>query len=387
MRTSRAAIVSTFLIAACLASPPPAARALFLRPQLDTVPIDRLVKNLEEAVAKKPNDAQLLYNLARVHAMAYAQKADTAQVMRGKPEQGAWFGFTPAYIPFKVQKTDDPKKLAEAWAHLEKAIATYARVLKIDPDHLAAKLGHAWAVEQAGKKEEAIRAYRRLIDQAWEQDGKRQRLPLGGHTITGEAAGYLVALLDPKEDAREIEALEEKMARLKSLPRPITPIVVALRDGVGVHSLEDRAARVRFDADGTGEQEWTWITPDAGWLVFDPAGTGRITSALQLFGSASFWLFWETGYDALAALDDDADGLLRGPELKGLAIWRDRNRNGISEPGEVRPLEHWGIVGLSCRYQRDAGHPDHMAFAAKGVLLRDGSTRPSYDLILRPWRK
>ena len=86
------------------------------------------------------------------------------------------------------------------------------------------------------------------------------------------------------------------------------------------------------------------------WLVFDKQSTGSITSGLQLFGNVTFWLFWRNGYDALRALDDDGDGRIAGAELAGLALWHDRNADGVSDRGEVRPVSEWGIVSLSCEY-------------------------------------
>ena len=101
-----------------------------------------------------------------------------------------------------------------------------------------------------------------------------------------------------------------------------------------------------------------------------------------MFGNVTFWMFWETGYDALAALDDNRDGELRGKELAGLALWHDANGNGISEPGEVKPLSEYGIIALSCRFARDPKHPDRIAFSKTGVTYKDGSTRPTFDLVL-----
>ena len=125
----------------------------------------------------------------------------------------------------------------------------------------------------------------------------------------------------------------------------------------------------------------TWITPKAAWLVLDRRGTGRVASALQLLGSASFNLFWDSGYDALAALDDDGDGRLTDGELRGLALWHDADRDGVSDPGEVRPLAHWGIVALSCR-QETGRHG--VVLSPRGVTYRNGATRPTYDVILHP---
>ena len=73
---------------------------------------------------------------------------------------------------------------------------------------------------------------------------------------------------------------------------------------------------------------------------------------------------------------------MRGHELDGLALWHDANSNGISERGEVRTLASYDIVALNCRATRDSRHPDHIFASAAGVTYRDGSTRPTYDLVL-----
>ena len=128
--------------------------------------------------------------------------------------------------------------------------------------------------------------------------------------FTQEAAGYLIPLLDKERDAAEIADLRAKQSDIAGRPRAITPIAIPLTDDLPAHGIVDRLARVRFDADGSGPREWTWITPDAGWLVYDAADRGTITSALQLFGNVTFWLFWSNGYEPMRALDDNGDGEL-----------------------------------------------------------------------------
>ena len=105
--------------------------------------------------------------------------------------------------------------------------------------------------------------------------------------FTQEAAGYLVPLLDKDRDAAEIADLTAKQSQIRSLPRAITPVAIPLTDELPPHAIVDRLARVRFDADGNGPREWTWITPEAGWLVYDAEDRGTITSALQWFGDVS----------------------------------------------------------------------------------------------------
>lgn len=373
---------AALLLLACLAAP---TAARFLRPDLVNVPIDRLVTNLEAVAKKEPKNVAARLNVARAHGMAYASKADSAQVWRNKEERGVWFGFTPKLAPFEVKKTDDRKKLAEAQAHLRKAKAWFDEALKLDENNLSALLGRAWVLEQSGEKKEAVAAYRATIKKAWEKEKEAQVGGLGGRFYTAEAAEYLVPLLDAEADKKEIAELKERSEKLRKLPRPVTPIAVPLRGGLGAADLIDARARVAFDADGSGlKRRWTWVAPGkAGWLVYDPRATGRVTSGLQLFGSVTFWMFWEDGYQALSALDDNGDGVLTGRELAGLAIWHDANGDGVCDPGEVRPLAEYGIVSLSCRADRSAVPPGCAAWARAGVTFRDGTTRPTFDVVLQ----
>jgi tetratricopeptide (TPR) repeat protein len=359
--------------------------AIFIRADLEKVPVERLIANLEKAAAAEPMKVETALNLARTHAMAYAKKADELEVNKRTPTV-PWMGYSPPQIPFAaVVKTDDAAKKEAAAKHLADAIKWYETALKLDADNYAVRIGLAWATEQSGKKDEAIKLYRKLIEDAWDKKEKDLKaLGLSGQTIMTEAGGYLIALLDAEKDKAEIATLKERIAKLKALPRPVTPIAVPLKAGLNAADIEDQKAEVAFDADGTGEKKkWSWIRPNAAWLVYDPASSGQVGSALQLFGSVTFRLAWSNGYGALAALDDDGDGELRGRELAGLALWHDANGNGSVERGEVNPLKDYEIVALSCRWEASRTHPEKITFSPKGVTYKDGSTRPTYDLILR----
>lgn len=374
--------VSALAIAAVLGS---AASAEYVPVEVENVPIERLTKNLEAAVAKDPASAGAVLNLARAHAMAYALRSETVPVRKKQPDD-LWFGYEPVLVPFRaVVPTKDPERLKAATTHLAAALKLYGDALKLKPDDLIAKLGQAWLLSQTENKVEAVAALRGVLEKGWEEYKVRKDDGLLGLAVVAEGTGYLVPLLDAVKDKEEIATLRQRALELEKHPRPITPIAVPLKAGLGASDLEDLSARVRFDADGTGvRKEWTWIRRDAAWLVHDPRRTGRITSGLQLFGSVTFWMFWETGYDALSALDDDRDGRLSGRELDGLALWEDADANGVSDPGEVRSLSAHGIVAISCRHERLTGHPDRIASSPKGITFSDGSTRPTYDLVLHP---
>ncbi|MGE5836381.1 MAG: tetratricopeptide repeat protein [Acidobacteriota bacterium] len=370
--------------------------AMFVQPLLDSVPIDRLIVNLEKLSRDTPADVALRLNIARAHSMAYAYKTNTAQIQRGNEKLGVWTGHEPSYTQFAVKKAADAAAEQIARGHLDQAIARYREIIALAPAgtapqsgfparlDLVAQLGLGWCLTQAGERDAAIAQLRKVVETSSPlEDSRRMLVFQGQRSLTEEAIRYLVPLLDPDKDRQEITALRDRASQLATTVRPITPIAVPLREDLTALEITDYDAGVLFDADGSGiARRWTWITPDAGWLVYDQRGTRQIDSALQMFGSVSFWLFWENGYRALRALDDDGDRRLAGPELTGLAIWRDRNGNGRSESGEVRPLGAWHIVSLSCDYEIDPTHPDEIVFSPAGVTFRDGSTRPTFDIVL-----
>ena len=363
--------------------------ALYVRMDIQNVPVERVTANLERELADSPRDVRLLVNLARVHAMAFAQKRDTVPtaVAMGTVTQrqiSPWLGYgVPDHIQAEVRTINDPQALADAREQLNKAISRYREALAIDPQNLVARLGLGWCLLQAGDRGGAVAALRDVIAQSWPADRKSVRVHAGQRSLTEEAARYLIPLLDDVQDRTEIDELKSRARELEKQPRAITPIAIPLEDHLEAADIEDGDRTVAFDADGSGfQRRWTWIRPNAGWLVFDRHDDRRVTSGLQLFGSVTFWLFWENGYQALRALDDDGDGSLAGRELDGLAVWRDQNVNGMSERGEVRPVAAWGIRALSCLYEYDTQHPDEIAFSPRGVTFANGKVRPTFDLVL-----
>jgi tetratricopeptide (TPR) repeat protein len=358
--------------------------AIFMQLETREVPLARLTANLERERQADPKNIQTVINLARLHAMAFALKRTELPATDRTPDkvERPFYGYGDGLVPDRVEQAFSREQEQAARAALTKAIAFYEDALALDAKNLTARLGHAWTLDQAGRKADAIAEYRRVIEQAWPVEQKARSGMLGRRFYTEEAVGYLIPLLNSKTDAEEIATLQAHREALSAMPRPVTPIAIPLEDGTPLTAMLDPLARVRFDADGSGlRREWTWITPHAGWLVYDATDRSTIRSALQLFGSVSFWLFWTNGYDALAALDDNGDGDLRGDELAHLGLWIDRDRDGTSDPGEVQPLAAHGIVALSCAYE--AGDGSRVAaMSPKGAVLTDGRTRPTYDVIL-----
>lgn len=194
---------------------------------------------------------------------------------------------------------------------------------------------------------------------------------------------------DPSVDNARIDEVSTKLvearAREQNIERLRSPILFSLTAPAPLPSLLDPTITTTFDLDATGKGErWPWLQPTTAILVYDPNRTGRITSGLQLFGSATFWLFFPNGYDAMDSLDDNRDGELAGCELQGLAVWFDRNQNGVSDPGEVLPIETLGIAALATKgHEPDPDHP-HSLRHPTGLRMTDGRVLPTYDWFTSP---
>jgi len=404
----------------------PVGEAMFIQYETDQVPVERVFAGLKTKLIAAPDDFETHYQLARLYAMVAFKdvikvpviKDDgrsnrAGSVLHGSPGSDTGTPETShnrqAPSPATQAKgTNATIHLANALRHFDLALA----LLKKDPEAQKKtwlikpiQLGKAWCLEKAGRREDAIAAYRQALAISWHMEvikdfktedwvkGLRYELTepveldqpkvgfrsgfLGsGVCFSEECISYLLNLLDPQKDAEEIRILKARQARLERMPRAVTPILIPLSD-VPFEAMVDPAAAVAFDLDGSGlSRHWGWITPKAAWLVFDGKQTGKITSGLQLFGSVTFWVFWRDGYQSLGSLDANGDGLLNGTELNGLALWQDLNGNGVSEPGEVKPLSAYGIDQLSCRGENVG---PGLRQSRQGVRFKDGSVRPSYD--------
>lgn len=209
--------------------------------------------------------------------------------------------------------------------------------------------------------------------------------------VSYEAAlGYSRVLLVRGDAPTEAEAelVEEMNATREHLkgrytgPRFITPIVFGLEPEVGLDERIDTSAATCFDLDGDGRVErWSWPRANTAFLVWDPDREGRVESGRTLFGSGTWWLFFDDGYQALGALDDDRDGWVAGGELDGLAAWFDRDGDGVSDPSEVVALEDVGVAGLSTR---PTGRVGRSLANEVGLVLADGRVLPTWDWVTRP---
>lgn len=181
------------------------------------MPVAKVVETLTALAEANPKDALVRYRLARAHAAAYGRKSETVPVQPGKESEGVWFGFNSAHLPFEVARVDDLAKLKAASEHLERATARYREVLQLEPENLSARLGIAWCMLQSGDKATAMAEFRAVIDAAWDKEKGLRPVDWKTHSIVLEGAGHLSPMLDKKEDAKEIAALNERTGQLKKI--------------------------------------------------------------------------------------------------------------------------------------------------------------------------
>jgi hypothetical protein len=91
-----------------------------------------------------------------------------------------------------------------------------------------------------------------------------------------------------------------------------------------------------------------WPTATTPWLVRDLDSSGTIDGGHELFGTGTRMpdgTLAPSGFAALGVLDDDGDGRIApaDPGWSSLALWRDRNRDRKTEPGELLSLDEGGV--------------------------------------------
>ncbi len=377
-----------------------AAPSFALWARATAVPINRLLKNINAHIARNPKDAQGYYVRGRLHSLAFATGTRNLEVFESGADKLPEF---PGYDSIFAKRTGKFQLTSEARLHLLKSIQDYQRATELDSNNAMAYLGLGWVLEDgaifadkvnafpkekkprnspANWQEKALAAYRQAYKLTVARDLKLDGLGPGAHAaISYEAGESILRMLRNRtltnEARTEIAQIETTIAEIEKKPRAITPIIFPLSEPTSLENLMAHDQHVRFDLAGDGKaSRWPWVKSNVGILVWDPKHTGRITSGQQLFGSVTWWIAWPNGYQPLAMLDDNGDGWLTGKELQGLAVWVDANTNGVSELGEVRPLEKFGVTRLATNnVENRANTPFH----PQGIQFRDGRVLPTYD--------
>jgi hypothetical protein len=351
------------------------------------------IANFRKAIALKPDSGLyrlgLAYILEQGSQTAYKIGAPPGEKPRpaAKAKQVAQWKALIVKLGDKDSKIRDEahQQLAAQMPAAAETLMAFAADKNVERQTCVRKLLAGYWTEQA------IGEYLRAHDLAIKTDSKIRHRPLRGlmTLVSFESGKAYLRLVDKrgtiKAEAKIVERVKKALKELTDKPRgPVTPIIFSLDAGCAPRDLLADGSAVRFDLDGDGRaQRWPWVKPTTGILVWDPSGRGRITSGRQLFGSVTFWMFFNDGFHALNVLDDDRNGRLSDSELRGLAVWFDRNSNGRSDRGEVVDIARLGIQAIETKATHTAtaaGWPAHHA----GLKMKDGTTRPLYDWLPSP---
>lgn len=385
-------------------------------------PVERVLDNARKYVKTHPTDPEGYYILGRVQYYAFAiprdKKLNVGGSLAAKPDYPVALMDGKAIENYqerqrsKAANAGKPMRTLEGRkAHIREAEKNLIKALQLQekksargedytnylyPLTLAAVYEEGRTLLRPDWNAKAITYYRKAFDRSSMQTLKEGKRMFFQEEIWREAGeGYLRVMKAKKQtnaDKAQVAKVEGTMKRLTALPempRPVTPIILSLRENRGLTDLirpHGTGKSVTFDLDGTGrtQQLRSWPGPETAFLAWDPARTGKILSGRQLFGTATWWMFFSNGYRAMDMLDDNRDGWLTGKELVSLSLWFDRNRNGISDSGEVIPLEQTSIQALATK--PDGTSADVSPLCQRGVRLNDGRILPTYDWIITPER-
>lgn len=371
------------------------------------VPVERLLNNVGAYIRQHPQDAQGYYALGRLHSLAYAEQTSTG-IRNSASQQKPPFLIQelPEFVGDKsilvVHREQGPLS-DKARNHLLESVRSYRRAVELAPNDAKSFLGLGWMLAISAKRvsqseappgadnsevgpdawrASALDAYRKAYALTINSDpGLQGPGPWDRSPISLESGAGIIEILGSRrrtaKENRELKSVKAYIAKRKQKPRLITPIIFSLDRNVSLDDLLASDKVVRFDLAGDGKPGWwPWVKPDTGILVWDPKRTGIVESGLQLFGSVTWWIAWEHGYQPLAALDNDRDGWLSGDELNGLSVWRDKNTNGISEPGEVTPARALGVSAIAASA---SAKQNSVFYNTQGIRLNNGATLPTYD--------
>ena len=181
--------------------------------------------------------------------------------------------------------------------------------------------------------------------------------------------------VEPRSPDCECDELEE-------------PLVIDF--GGDGYQLTSASGGVQFDIDNSGRLKqvaWTATSGNDAFVARDLNGNNRIDGGHELFGTATVnpnGSLAANGFEALISRDNGDMTLNANDEVYSqLLLWFDRNKNGISEPGELEALSS-RISSLKLKYKVSDKEDSHgnRIYAESTATLLNGDAVSAADVWL-----
>ncbi|WP_241696568.1 cadherin domain-containing protein [Stenotrophomonas sp. SAM-B] len=163
------------------------------------------------------------------------------------------------------------------------------------------------------------------------------------------------------------------------------PVVLDM-DGDGVETVGWAQSATRFDMNGDGVRDLTgWVGPHDGLLVLDRNRNGVIDSGAEISFTADLDGA-HSDLEGLAAYDSNGDRRFDANDARfgEFQVWRDGNRDGISQADELLTLQQAGVASINLDAQRTGQMPgqtrDNTTYANGQFTRTDGSQGALADM-------
>ncbi len=280
------------------------------------------------------------------------------------PGVGTWWS------PFGTITTDigayeprDPDIPGSGFPDYDPTNSNPREIIKTGDDLLSDWLKVTDAIGKIGSEDFPYRPVTQNSNTTVDEALRRAELPLPTSDDPGEnhAPGSENEgdILDPRNIYEKIrDNVKTYFDRAKSWqPRPLDPLSFDL-DGDGLETIGIATSNaIQFDHTGDGTKNGTgWVASDDGMLVLDRNSNGTIDNGRELFGDNTILTTGtragqkaRDGFDALADIDSNADGVVNNQDTQftNLRIWRDLNQDGTSQTDELYTLASLNITSLN----------------------------------------
>jgi hypothetical protein len=153
------------------------------------------------------------------------------------------------------------------------------------------------------------------------------------------------------------------------------PLVLDL-DGDGIETVGiSSTTHILFDHNNDGIKTGTgWVKGDDGLLVLDRNGNGVIDNGSELFGDSTMvnGVNATDGFSALRAEDTNKNSMFDAGDTNftTVAVWQDKNQDGISQTNELHTLSELGIKSINLTSTATSGWLEGATQTAAGTYTK-----------------